>query len=434
MRAVDILLKKKHGLALERDEIEFLVNGFTAGEIPSYQMSAFLMAVSLIGMTIGETRALTEAMLASGATLDLSCIPGEKVDKHSTGGVGDKTSLIIAPLAAAAGVRVPMISGRALGHSGGTLDKLESIPGFDVRLDEERFKNVVRTVGCAIIGQTEDVAPADRKLYALRDVTATVDSLPLITGSILSKKLAEGISSLVLDVKFGSGAFMKSVDDARALATLLLETASHMGKKTTALLTDMNQPLGNYVGNALEVEESIAVLRGEGPPDLTELSLTLTAHMLVLGRVAATIEDGQNQAERMLDSGQGLEKFEELVRAQGGDLSRLPQAERQAVLESRQGGYIVAIDTETVGRAAMMLGAGRQTIEDVIDPAVGLVMHKKLGDEVGAGEPLVTFHFNDDANLPEVDALVERALEIADTPPATGRLVHEVMSSFERNT
>ena len=434
MRAVDILHKKRHGLALERDEIAFLVDGFTAGDIPSYQISAFLMAVSLTGMNQVETRALTETMLASGAVLDLSDIPGEKIDKHSTGGVGDKTSLIIAPLAAAAGVRVPMISGRALGHSGGTIDKLEAIPGFDVHLDEKRFKDVVGSIGCAIIVQSEDIAPADRKLYALRDVTATIESLPLITGSILSKKLAEGISGLVLDVKFGSGAFMKTIDEARALADLLLDTATHMGKKATALLTDMNQPLGNYVGNALEVEESIAVLSGDGAADLTALSVTLTAHMLVLGGVAADAEEGAEKAERVLASGQGLQKFHELVNAQGGDASRLPRAKRRKILEAPRAGYVATIATETIGRAAMTLGAGRETVDDTIDPGARLVVHKKLGDEVASGEPLVTLHFNDESNLAEVEKLVAHAYQISDSAPAASELelVRAVLTPLER--
>ena len=438
MRAVDILHKKRHGLALERDEIAFLVDGFTGGDIPDYQISAFLMAVTLSGMNQAETRALTETMLASGAVLDFSDIPGEKIDKHSTGGVGDKTSLIIAPLAAAAGLRVPMISGRALGHSGGTLDKLEAIPGFDVHLDEKRFKDVVGSIGCAIIGQSEEIAPADRKLYALRDVTATIESLPLITGSILSKKLAEGISGLVLDVKFVSGAFMKTTAEARALADLLVDTATHMGKKVTALLTNMNQPLGNYVGNALEVEESIAVLSGDGATDLRTLSLTLTAHMLVLGGVAADVDEGEAKAESVLASGQGLAKFHELVNAQGGNASPLPRAARQKVLEASRGGYVASIETETIGRAAMILGAGRETVDDTIDPGAGLVVHKKLGDELAPGEPLVTLHFTPnskgESNLSEVEKLVERAYRITETPPSAGELelVHTVLTPFER--
>ncbi len=442
MRAVDLLHKKRHGRTLEPEEIRFLVEGFTAGTIPSYQIFAFLMAVSIQGMSEQETRALTEAMLASGAVLDLSDIPGPKIDKHSTGGVGDKTSLIVAPLAAAAGLRVPMISGRGLGHAGGTLDKLEAIPGFEIRIDENRFRELVASVGCALIGQTDAVAPADRKLYALRDVTATIDSLPLITGSILSKKLAEGISGLVLDVKFGSGAFMKTVEQASALAKLLLKTAAHLGKRAVALLTDMNQPLGNYVGNALEVEESIAVLKGGGARDLTELSLTLTAHMLVLGDLARTVEDGETRARQELQSGRGLEKLREIVRAQGGDAAvideprLLPKASARQNLEAAAGGRVSTIDTEALGRAAMLIGAGRRTLDDVIDPAAGLVIHRKLGDRVTKGEPLLTFHYNDDTNLEEASELVTNAYQITDTSdtPLTPReLVHSVLTT-ERKT
>jgi pyrimidine-nucleoside phosphorylase len=312
-------LSARYRTFAEREEIAFLVNGFTAGEIPDYQVSAFLMAVCLRGMSAEETVALTETMLRSGAILDFSDVPGPKIDKHSTGGVGDKTSLIIAPLAAAAGAIVPMISGRGLGHTGGTLDKLESIPGFDVRLDEKRFHRVVAEIGFAMVGQTDAIAPADRKLYSLRDVTATVESFPLITGSILSKKLAEGIEGLVLDVKVGSGAFMKTREDAETLARSMLSTAARMGTKAVVLLTDMSQPLGTHVGNALEVEESLAVLRGEGPPDLERLCIRLTAHMLVLGRIASGVEDGERRAEKELRSGHGLSKFLDMVRAQGGD-------------------------------------------------------------------------------------------------------------------
>ena len=439
MRAVDLLHKKKRGLALEPEEIRFLIDGFIAGAIPSYQISAFLMAVSIQGMSEDETRTLTETMVASGAVLDLSDIPGPKIDKHSTGGVGDKTSLIVAPLAAAAGLRVPMISGRGLGHSGGTLDKLEAIPGFEIRIDEKRFRELVASVGCALIGQTDDIAPADRKLYALRNMTATIDSLPLITSSILSKKLAEGISGLVLDVKFGSGAFMKTVEEASALAKLLLKTAAHMGKRAVALLTDMNQPLGNYVGNALEVEESIAVLKGHGARDLADLSLTLTAHMLVLGDLARTVEDGEKQAREELQSGRGLEKLRQIVRAQGGDAAvideprLLPKASARRVLKAAAGGHVSTIETEALGRAAMLIGAGRRTVDDVIDPAAGLVIHKKLGDEVTRGEPLLTFHYNEDTNLEEASELLANAYQIADTPPAPRKLVHSVLTA-ERKT
>jgi pyrimidine-nucleoside phosphorylase len=429
MRAVDILKRKREGRELSREEIAFLVNGFTAGEIPDYQIAAFLMAVCLQGMSAEETVALTETMLRSGAILDFSDVPGPKIDKHSTGGVGDKTSLIIAPLAAAAGVIVPMISGRGLGHSGGTLDKLEAIPGFDVRLDEKRFHRVVSEIGFAMVGQTDAIAPADRKLYALRDVTATVESFPLITGSILSKKLAEGIEGLVLDVKVGSGAFMKTREDAETLARSMLSTAARMGTKAVVLLTDMNQPLGTHVGNALEVEESLAVLRGEGPPDLERLCIRLTAHMLVLGRIASGVEDGERRAEKELRSGRGLSKFLDMVRAQGGDPrvvdgGVLPRAREQKHVAAERDGFVAAIDTEILGTAAMVLGAGREKVEDVIDPGAGLVVGKKLGDEAKKGDPLATLHYNDPSRLLEAEGMVRTAYSISDVrPPSAPELI-----------
>jgi pyrimidine-nucleoside phosphorylase len=433
MRAVDVLKRKRAGAELSREEIAFLVNGFTAGEIPDYQIAAFLMAVCLRGMSAEETVALTETMLRSGAILDFSGVPGPKIDKHSTGGVGDKTSLIIAPLAAAAGAIVPMISGRGLGHTGGTLDKLESIPGFDVRLDEKRFHRVVSDIGFAMVGQTEAIAPADRKLYALRDVTATVESFPLITGSILSKKLAEGIEGLVLDVKVGSGAFMKTREDAETLARSMLSTAARMGTKAVVLLTDMSQPLGTHVGNALEVEESLAVLRGEGSPDLKRLCLRLTAHMLVLGGIASSVEDGERRAEKELRSGRGLSKFLEMVRAQGGDPrivdgGVLPRARAIEEVLAERDGFVAAIDTEMLGTAAMVLGAGREKVEDVIDPAAGLVVGKKLGGEVEKGEPLVTLHYNDSPRLAEAERRVHQAYSISDAPlPSAPELVLAVL-------
>jgi pyrimidine-nucleoside phosphorylase/thymidine phosphorylase len=433
MRAVDVLKKKRAGAALSREEIAFLVNGFTAGNIPDYQVSAFLMAVCLKGMTPEETVALTEAMLRSGITLDFSDVAGPKIDKHSTGGVGDKTSLVIAPLAASAGLVVPMISGRGLGHSGGTLDKLESIPGFDVRLDEKRFHQVVSEIGFAMVGQTEAIAPADRKLYALRDVTATVESFPLITGSILSKKLAEGIEGLVLDVKVGSGAFMKTRDDAEALARSLLSTARHLGTKAVALLTDMSQPLGTHVGNALEVEESLAVLRGEGPDDLRDLCLRLTAHMLTLGGIAANLEDGERRAEEELRSGRGLQKFLEMVRAQGGDPriadgGVLPRARTTRDVAADRDGFVTAIDTEKLGTAAMVLGAGRERVEDVIDPGAGLLVAKKLGDRVERGEPLLTLHYNDSRRSSEAEEMARRAYSLSGTPlPSAPELILAVL-------
>ena len=433
MRAVDVLKRKREGRELSREEIAFLVNGFTAGVIPDYQISAFLMAVCLRGMTPEETVALTETMLRSGAILDFSDVTGPKIDKHSTGGVGDKTSLIIAPLAAAAGTIVPMISGRGLAHSGGTLDKLESIPGFDVRLDEKRFHRVVSDIGFAMVGQTEAIAPADRKLYALRDVTATVESFPLITGSILSKKLAEGIEGLVLDVKVGSGAFMKTREDAETLARSMLSTAARLGTKAVVLLTDMSQPLGTHVGNALEVEESLAVLRGDGPLDLKRLCLRLTAHMLVLGGIASNVDDGERRAEEELRSGRGLSKFLDMVRAQGGDPriadgGVLPRAHAQKEVSSGRDGFVAAIDTEMLGTAAMVLGAGRERVDDVIDPGAGLVVQKKLGDEVRTGEPLVTLHYNNDSRLVEAAEMVQKAYSLFHAPrPSAPELILAVL-------
>ncbi|HEY7817830.1 MAG TPA: thymidine phosphorylase [Vicinamibacteria bacterium] len=433
MRAVEVLKRKREGKELSREEIAFLVNGYTSGAVPDYQISAFLMAVCLRGMSAEETVALTETMLRSGAVLDFSSVPGPKIDKHSTGGVGDKTSLIVAPLAAAAGVIVPMISGRGLGHSGGTLDKLEAIPGFDVRLDEKRFHRVVSEIGFAMAGQTEAIAPADRKLYSLRDVTATVESFPLITGSILSKKLAEGIAGLVLDVKVGSGAFMKTREDAETLARSMLSTAGRMGTKAVALLTDMSQPLGTHVGNSLEVEESLLVLRGDGPDDLKRLCLRLTAHMLVLGGIAPGVEEGERRAEKELHSGRGLEKFLDLVRAQGGDPrvadgNVLPIAREKREVPAPRSGFVSSMDTEILGTAAMVLGAGREKVEDRIDPAAGLIVRKKLGHRVEKGEPLVTLHYNDSSRLSEAEERVRRAYILSETsPPETMELILGVL-------
>jgi pyrimidine-nucleoside phosphorylase/thymidine phosphorylase len=383
------------------------VEGFTQGDIPDYQMSAFCMAVFFRGMEPGEVAALTGAMLHSGDVLDLSDIPGAKVDKHSTGGVGDKVSLALAPLAAACGVKVPMISGRGLGHTGGTLDKLEAIPGFRVDLPVERYRTLVREVGACLIGQTARLAPADRKLYALRDVTATVESIPLIAASIMSKKLAEGIDALVLDVKVGSGAFMKRLDDARTLARTLAGIGRDMGKRVSALLTRMDEPLGRTVGNALEVEEALALLRGEGPPDLVEVTVALTAEMLVLGRAAPDRAAARARVERAIADGSGLAKLAEIVSAQGGDAaavsdpSRLPRAPHRREVPAPTAGFVTAIDTEAVGLASVALGAGRARVEDRIDPAVGLTVLKKLGDRVERGEPIATIHHGDAGEPPE---------------------------------
>jgi pyrimidine-nucleoside phosphorylase len=436
MRPVDLIRKKRDGGELTRDEIHFLVSGHTRDEIPDYQMSAWLMAVRLRGMSRAELAALTEAMLRSGVILDLSSLPGTKVDKHSTGGVGDKTSLVIAPVVAAGGLKVPMISGRGLGHTGGTLDKLESIPGFNVNLSIAEFRHALAECGCALIGQTAEIAPADKKLYALRDVTATVDSPYLICASIMSKKLAEGIDALVLDVKTGSGAFMKAEADAVSLAELMVETGGRMGKRVVALITDMDQPLGRTVGNALEVAECIEVLRGAGPPDLRALCLELAGWMFYLGRRTATVEEGRRLAAELIASGRGLEKFREVIQLQGGDpgviddLRRLPQAQHQLDLVSQHQGWIAEIACEQVGVAGIVLGGGRAKKEDAVDPAVGILLRKKVGERVAAGEPLCTVHYNSAARLPEARALLERSYSIAPEGPAVQRpLVRQIVGS-----
>ncbi|ACG71890.1 pyrimidine-nucleoside phosphorylase [Anaeromyxobacter sp. K] len=398
MRAYEIIHAKRDGRALPADAIAALVDGFTRGEVPDYQMAAFCMAVFFRGMDDAEVRALTEAMLRSGDVLDLSDLPGAKVDKHSTGGVGDKVSLALAPLAAACGVKVPMISGRGLGHTGGTLDKLEAIPGFRVDLPAERFRALVRDVGACLVGQTARLAPADRKLYALRDVTATVESIPLIAASIMSKKLAEGIDALVLDVKVGSGAFMKRPEDARALARTLAAIGRGMGKRVTALLTGMDQPLGRAVGNALEVAEVLELLRGGGPADLRAITVELTAEMLLAGGVAPELSAARAAVEQAIADGRGLAKLEEIVAAQGGDPavirdpSLLPRAAGTYPVPAPAAGFVQAVDTEAVGLAAVALGAGRARVEDPVDPAVGILVERKLGDRVERGEPLCVVH------------------------------------------
>ena len=433
-RAIDVIRKKRDGGELSRAEIEDLVNSYTQGETPDYQASAWLMAVLLRGMTRPETAALTDAMLRSGEVLDLSALPGRKVDKHSTGGVGDKTSLVLAPLAAAAGVVVPMISGRGLGHTGGTLDKLEAIPGFNVNLPVAEFRRVLEICGCAMIGQTAEIAPADRKLYALRDVTGTVESPYLICASIMSKKLAEGIDALVLDVKTGSGAFMKSETDAAFLAELMVETGERMGKQVVALITDMDQPLGNMVGNALEVVEVVEVLRGRGPEDLRELCLELAGWMLHLGGVAKTVAEAKKQSVRLISSGQALERFHQMIEMQGGDprviddAKRLPQARSTMQVASATSGCVGSIQCEQIGTACVILGGGRERKEDAVDPAVGIVLHKKVGDRVAAGEALATIYYNAEARAVRARQLIEASFRITDAAPAAKRpLIHRII-------
>jgi pyrimidine-nucleoside phosphorylase len=435
IRAIDVIRKKRDGGELTRPEIEALVGGYTRGEIPDYQASAWLMATILKGMTPAESAALTDTMLRSGEVLDFSDMPQRKVDKHSTGGVGDKTSLVLAPVAAAGGLTVPMISGRGLGHTGGTLDKLEAIPGFNVNLPVARFRKVLETCGCSMIGQTAEIAPADRKLYALRDVTGTVESPYLICASIMSKKLAEGIDALVLDVKTGSGAFMKEEKDAVYLAELMVETGERMGKKMAALITDMDQPLGRFVGNALEVVECVEVLRGEGPEDLRDLCLELAAWMFLLGDRVNTIEEGKRLSAKLIRSGEALQKFREMVELQGGDvraiddLARLPQAGSRLEVASTRGGFVQAIQCERAGTACVILGGGRERKEDSVDPAVGFVLHKKVGDAVSSGEPLCTVHYNSDALAARAQALLLESFTIGDEAPSRRRpLVHRVIS------
>jgi pyrimidine-nucleoside phosphorylase/thymidine phosphorylase len=433
MRAVDVIQRKRDGLELSRAEIAFFVEGYTRGRIPDYQASALAMAIFFKGMTAGETVALAEAMMGTGEVLDLSDLPGPKADKHSTGGVGDKTSLILAPLAAACGVYVPMISGRGLGHTGGTLDKLESIPGFRVNLSLTEFRAVLRKARLGLIGQTPEIAPADRKLYALRDVTATVESLPLIAASIMSKKMAEGIDALILDVKTGDGAFMKTLPESKALAETMVAIGRGLGKRVAALITDMEQPLGRAVGNALEVAECVETLKGRGPKDLESLSLELAGWMLSLGALVPTMEAARARVRDALGSGAGLRKFQEIVELQGGDprvcddASRLPRAREQVDLKAESDGRVVRIGCRAVGHAAMLLGAGRETVDSAIDPAVGLVLHKKVGDLVIKDEPLLTLHVNDRGRLDEAQRRLREAILVAPEAPSRTPLIHAVL-------
>ena len=436
MRVVDLIRRKRDSGEHSPEEIAELIAAYTRGDIPDYQMSAWLMAVVLRGLSRAEIAALTEAMLHSGRVLDFSDLIAPKVDKHSTGGVGDKTSLVIAPIAAAGGLKVPMISGRGLGHSGGTLDKLESIPGFNVNLSLAEFRRVLETCGCALIGQTAEIAPADKKIYALRDVTGTVESPGLICASIMSKKLAEGIDALVLDVKTGSGAFMKKIEDAANLVELLVETGQRMGKKVVALITDMNQPLGRKAGNAMEVAESIEVLSGKGPADLRELCLELAAWMFFVGGRVKTVEEGKRLSSDLIASGQAREKFREIVGLQGGDVGvvddpkRLAHARHTLDITSPADGFIAATQCEQLGSACVVLGGGREKKEDTIDPAVGIEFRKRIGDAVSRGEPLCTLHYNSDARLAEARQLVETAYLIeAEKPKAMPLLIYRVIGA-----
>jgi pyrimidine-nucleoside phosphorylase len=429
VRAVDLIMNKRAGKELSPEELAFLIGGYVAGEIPDYQVSAWAMAVFFRGMSPAETAALTTVMLNSGTVMDLSDIPGPLVDKHSTGGVGDKTSLVLAPLAAAMGIRDPMMSGRALGHTGGTLDKLEAIPGYRTDLSVDRFKEILARDGFAMTGQTRDTVPADRLLYALRDVTGTVESIPLITASILSKKAAEGADALVFDVKYGSGAFMKESGEGERLARSLVDTGTAMGKRIIALLTDMNEPLGNMVGNFLEVEESFDCLEGKGPADLMELTLELGARMAVLGGKAADAAQGRRLCEETLTGGKPRELFLRNIDSQGGD-SRQFLALRgnyrspvRAEIRAARGGYISRIDAWRVGRAAVDLGVGRNRTEDAVSPTAGIQFHRKSGCPVAAGDPVMTVWARDEEGLRAGLPQLEGALDYGDTPPVPGKLV-----------
>ena len=431
MRMLDIIDAKRNKITLSDEQIRFVVEGYTTGDIPDYQMSALLMAIWFNGMTAEETRELTMAMLHSGDQLDLSDIPGVKVDKHSTGGVGDKVSIPLAPLVAAAGLIVPMISGRGLGHTGGTLDKLEAIPGYTVEINEDAFKRQLKEVGCIIAGATGNIAPADKKIYALRDVTDTVDSIPLIAGSIMSKKIASGTDSLVMDVKTGSGAFMKNEEDAKALARALVDIGKGVGMDIMAVISDMNQPLGRAIGNALEIEESIALLKGEGPDDLLDLVLTIGSQMLYMGGKATTLEEGRSILESHIADGSALERFRMMIKAQGGDdaviddPTIMPQARYHIPIIAGEEGVVTAMTSDKLGLASMMLGGGRATKDDVLDYAVGLTLNKKVGDSVAKGETLLTVHSNRE-DIADVERLIRNNITIGkEAQPIT--LIHDII-------
>lgn len=440
MRPYDLIKKKRDGLSLTPEEIETIVRGYTSGHIPDYQMAALLMAIYFQGMTEDETVSLTESMLSSGVIIDLSDVEGPKIDKHSTGGVGDKTSIILAPLMAAAGLKVPMISGRSLGHTGGTLDKLESIPGFKTDLTLNEFKENIRKIGVAMIGQSHEIAPADRKIYALRDVTATVDSIPLIASSIMSKKLAEGIQGLVLDVKVGSGAFMKERNDAGRLARIMVKIGNAMGVKTVALLTAMDQPLGNTIGNSLEIKECIAALRGRWPEDLKEVTLTLGAWMIQVAKTVSDlefegegIEDYKRELLRLIESGAAFKRFVELIDHQYGDPEvafkpgLLPSARVIKQIGAQEEGYIIRMDAEKIGIASMLLGAGRQKVDDPIDHSAGIILNKKVGDPVTPKDQVAMFYCNNESLLRDAEEVFRSGIVIGKERPSKKEMILEVI-------
>ena len=430
----ELIKKKRDGGELSSEEINYFIQGYSQGKLPDYQMAAMAMAIYFRGMSFAETEHLTREMMQSGVVLDHSYLPGMKLDKHSTGGIGDKVSLVLAPLVACFGIAVPMVSGRGLGHTGGTLDKLESIPGYRVSLSREEFSEVLRSTGCAIVGSTEEMAPADAKLYALRDVTGTVDSIPLMCASIMSKKLAEGIDGMVLDIKVGSGAFLKEMDQARELAVTMIEVGKRMRKKMAAVISDMNQPLGDAAGNSLEVVESCETLQGRGPADLEEITLRLGALMLQMGGVADRESDALNLLREKIDDGSAFRRFAEMVRAQGGnpdalsDYGLLPTASSRTEIESPADGYVGAIDGEGIGTALLFLDAGRKKVGDPINPTVGATGFKRIGERVGKGEALCVLHHDGGDELPQAVDLLKRSFKIVsgrvDPPP----LIREVLT------
>lgn len=427
---VDIIEKKRDGKELTSEEIQFCIKGYTDGSIPDYQMSALTMAIVFQGMSEGERATLTMAMVESGDQIDLSDIHGIKVDKHSTGGVGDTTTLVLGPLVASVGVPVAKMSGRGLGHTGGTIDKLESVAGFHVEIENEEFVHLVNQNKIAVIGQSGNLTPADKKLYALRDVTGTVESIPLIASSIMSKKIAAGADAIVLDVKTGAGAFMKTLEDSRELAKAMVRIGNNVGRRTMAVISDMSQPLGFAIGNALEVKEAIDTLKGQGPEDLTELCLTLGSHMVLLAEKANSIEEARQMLMNAIKDGSALETLKVFLRSQGGDdtvvddPSRLPQASYKIEVEAKEEGYIAEIIADEIGTAAMLLGAGRATKESEIDLAVGLVLNKKIGDQVQVGDPIVTIYSNFE-DVKEVTEKIYQSITISKDKVSTPILIHE---------
>ncbi len=433
MNTISIIKKKRDGKALTKEEINYLITSYSHKQIPDYQFSAFLMASFLKGMNKRETSALTKAMLYSGKIIDLSEIPGKKIDKHSTGGVGDKTSLILAPIVAAAGINVPMISGRGLGHSGGTLDKLESIPGFKTNLNLKQYKNVIKKSKAVLIGQTKDISPADKLIYSLRDVTATVESIPLITASIMSKKLAEGIDGLVLDVKTGSGAFMKKMNDAKALAESLMNTAKSFNKEVIAFITDMNQPLGNYIGNWLEVYESVKVLQGEEVKDLYEVTVNLSGAMIYLGKKAKSIKEGIEISGEMIKSGKAFDKFLEIVELQNGDtnylrnLKKYPKAKYKEVVIANKSGFVEKLDNYQIGMASLELGAGRKTKEDKIDPTAGIIFYPKIGTKIKKNDVIAELFSNKKEGIDLAKKMINNSIKLSNTKVNQVKLIKKII-------